>query len=497
MLTDIHKRLHNGLVSAGSWSTVYTSPSDSSIIISSIFMRTKNPGDVVLVDILLNNKAIYKSFSVENQNIILSDLGIVMEASDTLEIKKLSSQQEVHFSIFGVQTKTNVKLVQKTLNTSHEDAYSAPIASDEILSSINLTNTSTTSTTVDLSISDNKISMGPYLLGIGSQGDAGKLFKSTNGLSWTTVYTFPSQLSSVAAGKGVILAASQGSLYASSDDGVSWTVVLSNIGSVAYANEKFVALGNTYSSSMPVATSVDGYTWSISVASLPWVYSVMSANNFFIANKTYGIYYSSDGVTWTQNDFADRDIVSVSYGGGKFLATTIGSGGSGSGTNRMYHSDNLINWTQSTLPSVVNNNFFDASFIGSNYVIITGGFDVLYSSDLISWTVIQAIGANTYSLDKINGTLFAIGISYPGKVYYTTDGVIWTEYTTNRFISKSLLVDLPANSDPDEYIMKSFEIMPLETVSLKAGYTISSNQVLRASASQLNSIELNIFGAEV
>jgi hypothetical protein len=145
---------------------------------------------------------------------------------------------------------------------------------------------------------------------------------STDGVNWTT------QLTSTAASPSCVI--SNGSIYVmtcgaystlysagngiySSTDGLNWTQQVSNstvnFNSIAYSSSLglFIAAGTGTSATAALTntyyTSPDGTTWTLRTfpVTTSWIYGVWNGTNFVIYDSTNSyIYYSSDGVNWTQ-----------------------------------------------------------------------------------------------------------------------------------------------------------------------------------------------------
>jgi len=183
---------------------------------------------------------------------------------------------------------------------------------------------------------------------------------SSNGLNWTQ-YTLPSVTvpawSDIAYGNGNFLAIggmeSSGSKVVISSDGINWTKhTMPSIGnwySVAYGNDVFVA--PMYSSNV-AAISADGINWTQTTLPInaTWI-KVVYGNGVFVAFSGSGASaVSSDGTSWTLNSTPGGYWSSATYGDGKFVVIANPGGGS----NLTISSEDGVNWTQHTLPSVAN-----------------------------------------------------------------------------------------------------------------------------------------------
>lgn len=188
---------------------------------------------------------------------------------------------------------------------------------------------------------------------------------STGGMKWslpttitwtirkTPTGTGTSSINSIAYnGSNLFVAAGDaGQLYTSSD-GKTWTSRTSAFGgssiySVAYGNSLWVAVGT----SGLISTSPDGITWTARTSGLNTgdIWKVIYANSLWVAvgqNTTstaaFGITTSTDGLTWTARSVTGTIGtlgLDVAYGGGYWVA------GGTSSTNNIAYSTNGTSWT--------------------------------------------------------------------------------------------------------------------------------------------------------
>ena len=165
------------------------------------------------------------------------------------------------------------------------------------------------------------------------------MFYSTNaGSSWST-YTPASgnttTVYDVTVGRGRFVAvrarndASSSDNVLTSTDGSSWSIV--DVGTndlffyrVAYGGGRFVAVGNTnVGLNVRTMSSTDGTSWTVhtptGLGSLSGAFSSAQlaywAGKFVMVNPNYGsVFTSSDGQSWSEQSFADRDWNSVAAG---------------------------------------------------------------------------------------------------------------------------------------------------------------------------------------
>lgn len=145
-----------------------------------------------------------------------------------------------------------------------------------------------------------------------SSGKSNRVYRSTNGTSWS-YYTLPStsRWMSAAYGNGVWVVSAFGTnaFAYSTNGGTSWSEstapVSGNWCSLSFGDGRFVAIS---SGSTNVVYSEDGINWSQS--SLPVTYTASNASpgqlvydgkKFILINKdsTYPVLYSADGINWS------------------------------------------------------------------------------------------------------------------------------------------------------------------------------------------------------
>ena len=252
-----------------------------------------------------------------------------------------------------------------------------------------------------------------------------------------------------------------GTQIAYSYDGISWTLVTATpfvgadkINSITWGDpegqEKFVAVGQGYE------------------ASVGWVYR---------------IWYSENGITWTQvaDSFVDingdsglTELYGIAWGGGKFVTVGQISGTSLSHYNPIGFSDDGIIWEGRSISGwsqlwgvAWGNNRFVAfgntgiawSGNGSTWNTVTvpvitpkciawgngkfiagadASYDTVYSDDGESWTKVNGMsyGYPIYAIAWGNDRFVAVGgdtFQHWSHIYYSHDGINWTLDTSNPF----------------------------------------------------------------
>jgi len=179
-----------------------------------------------------------------------------------------------------------------------------------------------------------------------------------------------------------------GAIYTSSN-AVTWTERTWNLGTdnwrgIAYANGRFVVVGDASTGYATMAT----------------------------------IRTSTDGVSWqTTRPGADRPLHSVAYGNSIWVVAG----------NDLYTSTDATNWTPRTIPTT--GTVHAATFASGRFVLAGELGGVLTSSDGTSWTHQSAFGnATVRGLAYGNNQFVAVGErAGAGVIWSSADGLTWTE----------------------------------------------------------------------
>lgn len=185
-----------------------------------------------------------------------------------------------------------------------------------------------------------------------------------------------------------------------SEDGVNWILGTSyseQFGNIYYINEKFMV--QTYSNNIWLSSS-DGITWEIiNLPTSDYIYmgSIAYGNGRYImlaydedvggdvgSVPTDVVIYSDDGITWVVEAMPSYQFWGdICYGNNKFVAIAA-HGGWGDSTSVFAYSEDGINWTESTLP--VEGYWADLIYATEKFILISSRGDVvLYSEDGINW----------------------------------------------------------------------------------------------------------------
>jgi hypothetical protein len=254
---------------------------------------------------------------------------------------------------------------------------------------------------------------GTQYIAVGQQGNDGTIWTSTDLTSWSKVplAAWTTAFKAAAIGNGIYVAvggenpsSTWKTSLATSSNGTSWTqgTGLSNTVNaydLAFGNGKFVVVG-VEGAHQAIRTSSDGITWSepaqIPSTSIQSLYSVTYANNMFIAlGNSYNnqghvvavaIWTSADGETWTDRSSNYPEptdgLINIIFDGSKYIL--LGNNGDYNVLSRT--SDDLTTWSAASVTDAYT--YYGASTMvaqkGSNiYTIVSDAnyFPVLYYSN--------------------------------------------------------------------------------------------------------------------
>jgi len=186
-------------------------------------------------------------------------------------------------------------------------------------------------------------------LAVAANSDAGSY--SDNGTSWTAV-TLPNGGSNwyVTAGAGAfgLLAPFQGFWRSTTGATGSWTQTNASFGyrAVTFGNGNFVMTGGSSGSEI----SADGTTWTASstAPANPGWWSVAAGNGLYVVNDentSTSLWYSSNGLDWTEATNVSPGVATIVYGLNRFAAFPRNSA-----DTWVLASTNGSTWTTATLP---------------------------------------------------------------------------------------------------------------------------------------------------
>ena len=213
----------------------------------------------------------------------------------------------------------------------------------------------------------------------------------------------------------------------------SWTKasvsgLTENLNAACYGAGKFVAVGG-----FATASSSDGKTWTRSTAGVSAMYAygvtygggrfvaVGAKYNFAIEAYNTGLYYSSDGISWSSLTSARSEILwSVAYGAGRFVA--VGDAGV------IWSSVDGSTWSFNQLPN--RKNLYGVSYNGFEFLAVGSSGTAIQSRDGETW----------YDVSVKPGTLedkhipwldvtFGTSATYKDGVWYVISGSDFSDKT--------------------------------------------------------------------
>jgi hypothetical protein len=258
-------------------------------------------------------------------------------------------------------------------------------------------------------------------------------------------------------------------LLTSATTGVTLQVNNSGTGLAVSAGGSVASAGTLFANSIDspdiispqsLRGQADGSHWSeVGSNSLPvgvmWHTSLVYNGKMWVLGGYDGsgdrdeVYSSSDGITWTEVGslpITEEFASSVVFNGKMWVM----GGADGGGNRKAYYSTDGATWAVATrgeaetdtLPvrtgaqsSVVFNN---KMWLLGGFVDLSGDTDAVYSSpDGINWTEVGSLPVTSEVASAVvfNNKMWLIGGYQNGtagrKVYYTSDGITWTEAGTN------------------------------------------------------------------
>jgi hypothetical protein len=259
-------------------------------------------------------------------------------------------------------------------------------------------------------------------------------------ITWTLVAQnkTPGYFESVAYGNGRFIAVGRdstgggGPCMAYSTDGITWTDITNKMPKdtafqtfehITFCGSKFFISGWPGT----IASSTDGESWTVVVSNLREDISIAYGNGKYVfATFDSRIFYSTDGVTWTlaanrPSGFRYKQIV---YGNGKFVALDYG--------NRMSYSADGVTWT--VVPGTYGGILGGIVFGDSKFVAFDLGI-IFYSTDGLTWTAVSLSEfSDWYCHNAAYGAgKFVAEANNQGRMTYSADGITWTQVKFDIF----------------------------------------------------------------
>ena len=155
---------------------------------------------------------------------------------------------------------------------------------------------------------------------------------------------------------------------------------------------------------------------------------VAFGNGLFVATRSVGVSYSTDGITWNATNPGGFVGGKLAFGNGLFVNVS-NSGGSG----QVFTSPDGFVWTSRTAAS---NDTWSAITYGNGLFVAvaiaySGGGGIMTSPDGITWTLRVGVGPGGFTgVAYGNGTYVATKTGSPGTMVTSYDGITWDDQTT-------------------------------------------------------------------
>jgi hypothetical protein len=266
--------------------------------------------------------------------------------------------------------------------------------------------------------------------------DGSRIFRSLDGITWTASVSGASDLTSVAYGNGVFVAAGNGA--AISTNGVNWTTATGLSGyhalALSFGAGQFVALA---SSSM-VLSSADGMSWVENFLGNQLYFpsgTLAYGNGIFVGvgtqNLSSTVLVSTDTVAWSlARAGLSRSVgTNVVFGNGRFLMTGGYYPVGREGELAVMESPDGMAWTPHN--SGMNVQISGAAYGTSRFVAVSGTA-LAISADAQEWFPLSLSGSTIIGVQKVShaeGQFFMFGPL--GRLYASNDGVAWTIRTSH------------------------------------------------------------------
>lgn len=155
---------------------------------------------------------------------------------------------------------------------------------------------------------------------------------------------------------------------------------------------------------------------------------VAFGNLTFVATRSNGVHYSTDGISWGVTNPGGFVGGKLAFGNGLFVNVS-NSGGSGI----VFTSPDGFVWTSRTAAS---NDTWSAITYGDGLFVAvassySGGNGIMTSPDGITWTLQSGVGSGGYTGVTYGfGTYVASKTGSPGTIVISYDGITWFDQTT-------------------------------------------------------------------
>ena len=226
-------------------------------------------------------------------------------------------------------------------------------------------------------------------------GENGKVYKTTNGTSWSSITNLPS----------------------------SYTYYCA-----CYCNRKLVTIG--YYSNYSLTNSyysTDFSSWTEMTGLSNTLFNcVCYGNGKYVCAAQYGyIYISSNGTSWYQSEYSNGyvnfNIYGIAFGNNVFVC--VGS------DYKAFYSYNADSWYPCIgFDSNTNNSLYNVRFVKDRFIAVAYQ-QAYYSFDGIFWRNMSGLYDSSTIRDVTYGNSRFICVGDSGYSYYSTDGLHWDRMT--------------------------------------------------------------------
>ena len=216
------------------------------------------------------------------------------------------------------------------------------------------------------------------------------------------------------------LAVGQNGTVMSSSNAKTWVMrnsgIRGNSNAVVWANNNYVAVGQEF-----IASSSDGIEWNVYDRPRDDFKDIVWDNTFYIALSSSSptqsrLVISANGKQWENQPEIAKQFVALNTEGSRNIAL-------GNSARTIEYSDDLLNWSVATLPSLPRAiRFYDITLHNGIYYAVGAGSTIISSVDGVNWT---KEFPDTYTLDTlyrvkwVNNHLMAVGTN--GVAYTCAD----------------------------------------------------------------------------
>ncbi len=314
-------------------------------------------------------------------------------------------------TLTGQKAKNNVDIKESVL-------YTVPNNKNAALSSITVTNSSDLSKDYTLSVlksgediaSTESLYFDNMFYNI---SDSNKSIKySLDGITWTVkslnIPYIPMQI--ISGGDYVVIAGNNKFSYTT--DMKNWTTKNTNLqypSAISYGNNKFVIAG-----SPSKALVIDNFNFnSATEHAMIFTASAMLFNDGrFVASQTGGVAYSTDGSNWFSNSYPASQTYQIAYGNNIYIAA---------GWYDILISSDGVTWRKSAFQEAASG----ITFIDNSFYLY--GHGIWRSQDGVNWSKVQNFANfNIQTLRKSSNLFLAYDSDgYSSRFSYSYDGVNW------------------------------------------------------------------------